>query len=442
VEFVKVAKEQKEGLVKYQWSKPGKDKAQPKFSYVKGFEPWQWVIGTGIYVDDLTEIKQGIIFKIVLAVVGVIVMAILLVSTLIIYPINRSIHKILAYLKELAGYDFSKKINLNQKDELGIIADSFSYVVKNVHQLITDTKGLGEVVVSESKKMIASTEEISIASDRTAVTITELAGGAVEQAKASVNTNDQIQEIINRLGSIHEDIAVSGHLAQKATESVRVGSNLVKDQGIKIVNNKVVYTQIGDSILSLANKSKEISEIVSVIQEIAKQTNLLSLNAAIEAARAGEHGRGFAVVAEEVRKLAEQVALSGSKVITIVSEVENGISSTASHMELANKAVEEEEQSLVKIVEFFHEISDSIENIQSKVNDIAATSNIINTEAKAAGQEIQQIAIVSEKAAAGTEEVAALSEETTATIHEVIDSTRKLAEHAENLQKSIEKFKI
>ena len=442
VEFAKVAKEQKEGLVKYQWPKPGKDKDQPKFSYVKGFEPWQWVIGTGIYVDDLTEIKQGIIFKIVLSVLAVIVSALFLVSILIIYPINRSIHKILAYLEELAGYDFSKKINLNQKDELGIIADSFSYVVKNVHQLITDTKGLGEVVVNESKKMIASTEEISIASDRTAATITELAGGAVEQAKSSVNTNDQIQEIINRLGSIHEDIAVSGHLAQKATESVRVGSDLVKDQGLKIVNNKVVYTQIGDSILSLANKSKEISEIVSVIQEIAKQTNLLSLNAAIEAARAGEHGRGFAVVAEEVRKLAEQVALSGSKVITIVSEVENGISSTASHMKLANQAVEEEEESLTKIVEFFHEISDSIENIQSKVNDISTTSNIINTEAKAAGQEIQQIAIVSEKAAAGTEEVAALSEETTATIHEVIDRTRKLAEHAENLQKSIEKFKI
>jgi len=442
VEFAKVAKEQKEGLVKYQWPKPGKDKDQPKFSYVKGFEPWQWVIGTGIYVDDLTEIKQGIIFKIVLSVLAVIVSALFLVSILIIYPINRSIHKILAYLEELAGYDFSKKINLNQKDELGIIADSFSYVVKNVHQLITDTKGLGEVVVNESKKMIASTEEISIASDRTAATITELAGGAVEQAKSSVNTNDQIQEIINRLGSIHEDIAVSGHLAQKATESVRVGSDLVKDQGLKIVNNKVVYTQIGDSILSLANKSKEISEIVSVIQEIAKQTNLLSLNAAIEAARSGEHGRGFAVVAEEVRKLAEQVALSGSKVITIVSEVENGISSTASHMKLANQAVEEEEESLTKIVEFFHEISDSIENIQSKVNDISTTSNIINTEAKAAGQEIQQIAIVSEKAAVGTEEVAALSEETTATIHEVIDRTRKLAEHAENLQKSIEKFKI
>ena len=442
MEFAKMAKTEKEGLVKYQWPKPGKDKAQPKFSYVKGFEPWQWIIGTGIYVDDLTEIKQGIVFKIVFSVIGVILVAILLVSTMIIYPINRSIHKILDYLEELAGYDFSKKINLNQKDELGIIADSFSYVVKNVHQLIKDTKGLGEVVVSESKKMIASTEEISIASDRTAVTITELAGGAVEQAKSSVNTNNQIQEIINRLGSIHEDIAVSGHLAQKATESVRVGSDLVKDQGMKIINNKVVYTQIGDSILSLANKSKEISEIVSVIQEIAKQTNLLSLNAAIEAARAGEHGRGFAVVAEEVRKLAEQVALSGSKVITIVSEVENGISSTASHMELANQAVEEEQQSLTKIVEFFHKISESIENIQSKVNDISATSNMINAEAKIAGQEIQQIAIVSEKAAAGTEEVAALSEETTATIHEVIDSTRKLAEHAETLQKSIEKFKV
>jgi len=95
------------------------------------------------------------------------------------------------------------------------------------------------------------------------------------------------------LENINQDIVSSGTLAQKATQSVKVGSELVNDQGNKIASNKTVYNQIGDSISSLADKSKEINDIVLVIQDIAGQTNLLALNAAIEAARAGEHGRGF-----------------------------------------------------------------------------------------------------------------------------------------------------
>ena len=314
--------------------------------------------------------------------------------------------------------------------------------MENVRSLIKNTKDLGELVVNESTQMITSTEEINIAAERTAMTITELANGAKNQATSTTNTTEKLQGIVARLDTINQDISSSGTLAQKANESVRVGSDLVKEQGVKIVNNKTVYAQIGESISSLSDKSKEINDIVLVIQEIAGQTNLLALNAAIEAARAGEHGRGFAVVAEEVRKLAEQVDLSGTKVINIVSEVENGIDLTASHMTLANKAVEEEEESLKKIVLFFHEISDSINTIQEKIEAISANSKEINQETKSASNEISQISIISNKSAQGTEDVAALSEETAVTIQGVSERVKKLASYAQELEQSIGKFKI
>jgi len=442
VEFTKVAKTNKEGLVRYQWPKPGSDKAEPKFSYVKAFEPWQWIVGTGIYVGDLAEIRNGIIFKIIVSVLSVIIITLVLVTIFILMPLNKTIHRILAYLEELSHYNFSKGIDLKQKDELGIIADSFNYIVENVRSLIKNTKDLGDLVVNESTQMISSTEEITTASERTANTITDLASGANEQAISTTNSTEKLQGMVNRLDTINRDISSSGDLAHQATESVRIGSELVKDQGNKIANNKNVYTQIGNSISSLADKSKEINDIVLVIQGIAGQTNLLALNAAIEAARAGEHGRGFAVVAEEVRKLAEQVDLSGTKVINIVSEVEIGIDTTASHMALANKAVEEEEESLKKIVTFFQEISDSIRNIQERIEAISHNSNEINKEAKSASDEISRIAVISKKSAQGTEDVAALSEETSATIQEVSERVKKLASYAEELQQSIGKFKV
>lgn len=441
-EFTRVAKTNQEGLVRYQWPKPGSDKSEPKFSYVKAFEPWQWIVGTGIYVGDLAEMRNGIVFKIIISVLSVIIVTLVLVTTFILMPLNKTIHRILAYLEELSHYNFSKGIDLKQKDELGIIADSFNYIVENVRSLIKNTKDLGDLVVNESTQMISSTEEITTASERTANTITDLASGANEQAISTTNSTEKLQGMVNRLDTINQDISSSGDLAHQATESVRIGSELVKDQGNKIANNKNVYTQIGNSISSLADKSKEINDIVLVIQGIAGQTNLLALNAAIEAARAGEHGRGFAVVAEEVRKLAEQVDLSGTKVINIVSEVEIGIDTTASHMALANKAVEEEEESLKKIVTFFQEISDSIRNIQERIEAISHNSNEINKEAKSASDEISRIAVISKKSAQGTEDVAALSEETSATIQEVSERVKKLASYAEELQQSIGKFKV
>jgi len=441
-EFARVAHEKGEGLVRYEWPKPGSKAAEPKFSYVKGFTPWQWIIGTGIYVGDLAQKRNAIVLNVVISVLVVIATAIGLIYFTILRPLNLTLKKILNYLDELSHYDFSKNLHIKEKDELGIIAESFSYVVTNVRDLVASTKVLGKEVAGGADRMIASTEEVSAASEKTAHTIMELANGASEQARFTMKGNESIQGIVGRLAQMNVNITGSRDLTVHVGGTVEKGSELVQDQRNKLEANKEIYQTISTSITSLAGKSKEIGEIILVIKEIASQTNLLALNAAIEAARAGAQGRGFAVVAEEVRKLAEQVDQSGQKIIEIVKDVNDGISETASHVSTANEAVEAEADSLKRIVAFFQEMSASIQNIEKKITDIAESSRLISNDAQSAGREIEQVTGIAKKAAQGTEEVASLSEETTAIIGEVSQRAKVLAEHALKLEESLNKFKV
>ncbi len=320
-----------------------------------------------------------------LSVLTVILIALAIVTVLIIIPINRSMKEILARLEELSKYDFTKSITLDQKDELGLIAKSFNHVVKNIIKLIVDTRHLGETVVSESDKMIASTDEISVASERIAGTITELAKGASEQAKSTGNYSRKLQGIVGGLAVINNDMQLSETLTQKATGAVEVGAGLVKEQENKMLENKQVCQKVSSSVVELAGKSNEISQIVGVIQGIAEQTNLLALNAAIEAARAGEQGRGFAVVADEVRKLAEQVSVSGAKIIEIVKEVQASVTHTTDEMNIVTTVVDDQEISLGKIVRVFKEISEVVNSMQSKIKTVAENTKTLSADAKAAG---------------------------------------------------------
>lgn len=441
-EFARMAKERGEGLVRYEWPKPDSTVPEPKFSYVKGFAPWQWVIGTGIYVDDLAQKRNAIVTRVILAVLAVLAIAVSLIYFFILKPLNITLKKILAYLEELSHYDFSKELHIQEKDELGIIAESFGYVVTNVRDLVMNTKVLGSDVVQESAKMIASTEEILLASEKTAHTIMDLADGAGKQAALTAKGNQKIQEIVNHLDTMNTNIAGARDLTLRVGSSAEQGTVLVQDQQEKLNSNKEIYQAISGAIRVLADRSREIGEIIMVIQGIASQTNLLALNAAIEAARAGEQGRGFAVVAEEVRKLAEQVDQSGQKIIEIVSEVNLGVADTVRHVDTANEAVAAEELSLRNIIAFFAEMSGHIAEIEEKMKGIASSSDRVNGEARSTGEEISQVADLSKKAAAGTEDVAAISEETTAIISEVSQRAKTLAEQADQLEKSLQKFKV
>ncbi|HWR30711.1 MAG TPA: methyl-accepting chemotaxis protein, partial [Negativicutes bacterium] len=281
-----------------------------------------------------------------------------------------------------------------------------------------------------------------IASERIAGTITELAKGASEQAKSTEKYSRRLGEIIKGLDTINGDMHQSTTLTQKVTTAVDTGADLVKEQEGKMLENKKVSHRVSQAVVELAAKSKEISQIVGVIQGIAGQTNLLALNAAIEAARAGEHGRGFAVVADEVRKLAEQVNLSGSKIIEIVKDVQLRVDRAGVEMNVATGVVEEQEQSLARIVHIFKEIAEVANTMQTNIKNVANNTQTLSQDARTAGDDINDIASIAEETAAGTQEVAALTEEESATIHEISGRARELAGAASQLQTAIKKFTV
>ncbi len=440
--FAETARLQGEGLVRYQWPKPGKDAPQPKISYVKNFEAWQWIIGTGIYVDDLTEVKNSFIYRIVISFLCVISLVLVLVYVLIIAPVKQAVAKIIALLQDLEVYDFTKSIDLKQKDELGLIAQAFNSVIGNIRELILNTRDLSGTVVGEAQEMTVSTDEISRASERIAITITELAKGAAEQASSAESSSDRLREIVNGLEHISSDMSDSANLTKRAREAVDAGSGLVGVQEEKMAENKAVCQKVGSAVAGLAEKSREIGEIVQVIQGIASQTNLLALNAAIEAARAGEHGRGFAVVADEVRKLAEQVSHSGTRIIDIVKEVQLGVNHASNEMDLVTKVVAEQEQGLKQMVDAFSQIAESVGCVQENIEAVGGATSELSKEAAAAGNALSDVASISEETAAGTEDVAALTEEASATIQEIARRVKGMADLAGQLQTSIQKFTV
>lgn len=441
-EFVAVVKQSGEGLVRYQWPKPGNEAPQPKFSYVKGFEPWQWIVGTGIYVDDLAEIKNAFIYRISISVLVVLFIVLGIVYGLIIAPIKAAVEKITVLLRHLQAYDFSKSVDLRQRDELGLIAQTFNLVIGNIKTLITDTRELSGTVVADAKEMSLSIDEISKGSERIAITITELAKGAAVQASSAESSSDKLREIVNGLEQISLEMSRSTELTQQAGRAVQTGAGLVRVQEETMAENRMVCQNVGTAVQDLAGKSREIGEIVEVIQKIAAQTNLLALNAAIEAARAGEHGRGFAVVAEEVRKLAEQVSYSGTRIIDIVKEVQVGVDHASTEMETVTQVVENQEKGLEQMVQSFQQISEVVRRVQENAQSVHRATSELNSEAQAAGHALSDVASISEETAAGTEDVAALTEQSSATIQEIAHRVKVLADLAEQLQTSIEKFTV
>lgn len=442
VAFVDMVKQKGEGDVAYEWPKPGLDKPQPKMSYVKGFEPWQWIIGTGIYVDDIANMKKDLAIRIMIVVFLVITISFILLMFLIIRPLNKSIKNMFRQLDELSHYNFSHLLAVEQKDELGIIALAVNDMITNIKELITDMRQTSLTVADQSNKTMIASREMSEVSEQVAITINELAEGACEQAESTEKGSKKINEIAIGLNRIALDMNNSEKIAVKAKETISIGEKLVHDQGIKMAENKEVSIKVSRAIADLVTKSKDIGQIVQVIKDIANQTNLLSLNAAIEAARAGEQGRGFSVVADEVRKLAEQANLSATSIIKIIKEVQMGVENAVVEIDRTNIVVAEQEKGLVNIAEAFENFSNLVESIKSNVEAVSEATKTLSENARISGDAIHDMASIAQESAAGTEEVAASVEEQTATIHDISSFAEGLAKLANELQLKIEKFVI
>jgi methyl-accepting chemotaxis protein len=306
-----------------------------------------------------------------------------------------------------------------------------------------------ESIRQHSEETYKYSENLSIASNETAITVSEigkatdqLAQGATSQAKESTVS---VEKLIS-LGQAIDDTTSSAKLVKENIEGTGIaskkGMESIGNLKGKIKDTLIITKEVNKNVNTLSDKSDLVGNIVDTIKEIATQTNLLALNASIEAARAGEAGKGFAVVAEEIRKLAEDTDKATEDVHKIISEMQGDIKSASDNMNTANEIVNDTSKASMETTDAFESIIHTVEKSIHEVETLTQTIENIDQDKEHIFSSIESMATISQQGAASTEEVSASVEQQMATIDEVSSMATKLEKIARELNEEVHEFKV
>ncbi len=372
VEFVNAARTPDGNYVLYLWPKPGASKPVQKLSYVREFEPWGWVVGTGVYIQDIdsTWLANGK----VAAGVGILCLIILfIVSKQVSSSIFLRLNDVIARMKDVAEGegDLTKRIEINSDDELAELGRWFNTFMDKLQRLV--------IQVAQNTRQIASATEAISASSK------QQAKGAEAQSGQTNQVATAMQEMSITVAQISENSNVAANASRRAAEAARQGGKVVEET---LTGMRAIAGSVGDSakkVGDLGKRSEEIGQISAVIDGIADQTNLLALNAAIEAARAGENGRGFAVVAGEVRRLAERSSAAAKQISEMIKGIQYETTEAVSAMHTGTQQVEigvestsQAGMALQEIIRTSEEAGDMVTQIATTATEQAATTEDIN----------------------------------------------------------------
>ena len=332
--------------------------------------------------------------------------------------LNRSVSgpvkELVTVARSFGDGDFSIRMDESRKDEFGELASYFNEASHKIGSTIQRVKGATHDLASSSEELSSSAAQIAQGSEDQSAKASQVATASQEMSATIVDVAKNVAGAAEAAGEANKVALNGGGIVEKTIESIK----------------GIADTTRGTSrvITALGERSQDVGKIISVINEIANQTNLLALNAAIEAARAGEQGRGFAVVADEVRKLAEKTTGATKEIEEMIKMIQDDTEKALSSMENEVKAVEEGVNLTMDADAALKEIVSEVEKVSSMVQQIAAAADEQSTASDQISGDIESVAEITEESARGAQQIAVASED--------------IAQLASNLQSTVATFKI
>lgn len=458
-EFRKVLKGSEGGFVPYYWAKPGELGDFPKLSYVQRFGPWGWVLGMGVYIDDIDtaiakeqrELADAIWTMEKVTIIFTIFFVVLVAGCCFMYlrhalrkPLNALVH----YASEISSGNLNAALQGKFANEMAMLREYIEKMVESLREKIAEADALATQSEEDSQKAREAQSEAEAAKTEAEAAqrrgrleaagqledvvrdlgetseglhgqITEAAQRAEVQSDNIARTATAMEEMNVTVAEVAQNAESTLAASTQSRETAEAGAKVVQDSVSAMARVQELTDEFKEHMDKLGAQTESIGQIMTVINDIADQTNLLALNAAIEAARAGEAGRGFAVVADEVRKLAEKTMQATKEVAGAISAIQDGTQVTQQNADQTLEAVMSATGLVNKSGEALQSILEQTDQAAIQVQAIAGAAS----EQSGASEEIN----------ISVEEINQLSQETAAGMQEAEQAIEHLAELATEL---------
>jgi methyl-accepting chemotaxis protein len=455
-EMIKNGREAEGGFTNYYFTKKGGTTTMPKRSYTLAFEPFEWVIGTGNYIDDIDsivenekkEITEAVAQKILLlqVVSGILAIVFGMISYIIGKKISKPIEDASQIIKQLSLGNFIVELPnkyLKKKDEIGLMAHSLQDMIAAVQQMIgaviEEAASSRQIIERLSKEIHSLQNEFKEIAQETNQLLTgmEQTAAAAEEMSA---TSNEIEIATGTVAEKSQDGArAASNMVIRANE-IRSGMTTSQKSALEMMEET---TKMLEKSIEESKAVNEITVLSDAILQIASQTNLLALNAAIEAARAGEAGKGFAVVATEIRQLAENSTSTVSQIQATAEIIKNAVTHLSESAYKLSAFVAHEVKKdydiMIEATGQYHQDADSIDQM---VSDFSATSQQLLASIQDVTKAIDSITEASVEGAERTTVIAGKSNTSLEKANEIVELLTEVKGKTESLSKAVARFKI
>jgi len=430
------------GLVKYQWPLPDDpNKNAEKIVYSKEAK-WGWIVSSGTYTQDFNKSADVILNNTLIVLVITLVLG-TLIAWFFAHRISTSLNLVKGRLEEMSEGNFTgDNISVKSKDETRDLANSLNKMSVHLKDLLNTVNTASVELSDASQETATSAQELVSASKNIANSIEDVSNSAKlgkEYTGEAIQSLETLYELIEKAKETAANSSANSSITLSSAQNGMDNVNKLIHQ-ISLIKDKTNNTE--EVIALLESYTREIKVIANTITEIAEQTNILALNASIEAARAGSAGKSFAVVADEVRKLAEETN-EGAKQVTALTVKISEASKQSSISMAENKEVVNDGVNSVEETGF--SLEQILDAVRSTVEDIESLSNLANNEFEIAEQLLKTVTdlqAIMEKTTDNAVEVSSSSEQTLASIQDVSAVTEETSAMANQLNTSINRFKL